>query len=122
MKQKNLDDLAEVARALKKDGEITRGYAVLEVKSVNDGDRIIEGIATSPEPDRVGDIIEPLGVSFKNPLPLLWQHQSREPVGQVKLNKPTKRPRPSRHIPMLRARASQDRIDMRGRASSSASC
>ena len=36
--------------------------------------RMITGVATTPTPDRVGDIIEPLGVRFNNPLPLLWQH------------------------------------------------
>ena len=31
-----------------------------------------------------------LGVKFKNPIPLLWQHNSREPVGNARLGKPTK--------------------------------
>jgi HK97 family phage major capsid protein/HK97 family phage prohead protease len=37
----------------------------------------------------MGDIVEPLGIQFKNPLPLLWQHKSDSPVGTVKLQKPT---------------------------------
>ncbi len=67
-----------------------RAYSLLELKSVNDEQRIITGIATTPTPDRMGDIVEPLGVKFKNPLPLLWQHQSTQPVGTVKFDKPTK--------------------------------
>lgn len=66
-----------------------RAYSFLEIKSINDGERIITGIATTPTPDRVGDVVEPLGVKFKNPLPLLWQHQTDQPVGTVKFDKPT---------------------------------
>ena len=67
-----------------------RAYALLEVKALNDDQRIITGIATTPTPDRMGDIVEPLGVKFKNPMPLLWQHRSSEVVGTVKFGKPTK--------------------------------
>lgn len=65
-------------------------YSLLEVKAVNDETREIKGVATTPEPDRVGDIVEPMGVKFKNPLPLLWQHRHDSPVGTVKFDKPTK--------------------------------
>lgn len=65
-------------------------YSLLEVKAIDDEKREISGIATTPEPDRVGDIVEPLGVKFINPLPLLWQHRHDSPVGTVKFNKPTK--------------------------------
>lgn len=66
-----------------------RSYAVFEVKEVKEDERTVSGIATTPTPDRYGDIVEPMGVKFKNPIPLLWQHNSREPVGQAKLGKPT---------------------------------
>ena len=65
-------------------------YSLLEVKALDDEKREISGIATTPEPDRVGDIVEPLGVKFKNPLPLLWQHRHDSPVGTVKFERPTK--------------------------------
>ena len=67
-----------------------RAYSVLEIKSVSEDRRIIRGVATTPATDRVGDIVEPLGVSFKNPMPLLWQHKHDKPVGFVKFDKPTK--------------------------------
>lgn len=67
-----------------------RSFSILNVKKVDEEQRIISGVATTPEPDRLGDIIEPLGVQFKNPMPLLWQHRSSEPVGQVRFDKPTK--------------------------------
>lgn len=66
-----------------------RAYSILNVKSVNDDQRIIIGTATTPTPDRVGDVVEPLGVKFKNPMPLLWQHRSDQPVGTVRFGKPT---------------------------------
>lgn len=69
---------------------MNRAYSVLEVKAVDEEKRTIRGIATTPEPDRVGDIVEPLGVKFKNPMPLLWQHKSDKPVGTVRFDKPTK--------------------------------
>jgi HK97 family phage prohead protease len=73
-----------------KDTKMNRAYAVLNVKQVDAERRIIEGMATTPTPDRVGDIIEPMGVNFNNPMPLLLHHHADQPVGTVKLNKPTK--------------------------------
>ena len=68
-----------------------RAYSLLNVKAVEeiDDERVIRGVATTPELDRVGDIVEPLGVKFKNPLPLLWQHRHDAPVGTVKFSKAT---------------------------------
>ena len=46
---------------------VERAYSVLDIKRVRDDDlRIIEGMATTPTTDRLGDIVEPLGVTFKN--------------------------------------------------------
>ncbi|QIL81452.1 peptidase U35 [Diaphorobacter sp. HDW4A] len=66
-----------------------RAYCLLNVKTIDVEQRIIRGIATTPEPDRVGDIVESLGAQFKNPIPLLWAHKHDEPVGTVELHKPT---------------------------------
>src|SRR6188768_334559 len=62
---------------------INRAYSLLTIKRVSDDERIIEGLATSPEPDRMGDVVEPDGAQFKLPLPLLLHHDSRQPVGHV---------------------------------------
>jgi len=67
-----------------------RAYSVFTVKSVNEDQRVIEGMATTPTPDRVGDIVQPMGAKFSLPLPLLWQHRSGEPVGHVEYLKPSK--------------------------------
>jgi HK97 family phage prohead protease len=68
---------------------IQRAYALLTVKAVDDEARSITGIATTPTPDRLGDIVDPEGAEFKLPLPLLWQHDSRQPVGHVTAAKVT---------------------------------
>lgn len=68
---------------------LSRAYALLTVRSVDAERRVITGLATSPTPDRMGDIVEPLGVEFKNPLPLLLYHDSKQPVGLVRFKKPT---------------------------------
>jgi HK97 family phage prohead protease len=47
-------------------------------------------MATTPSVDRVGDIIDPLGVEFENPLPFLWMHDHETPVGECRFSKPTK--------------------------------
>ena len=67
-----------------------RAYSLLHVKALDSEKRVISGVATTPEPDRMGDIIEPLGISFNNPLPLLLFHDTKRPVGLTKFSKPTK--------------------------------
>ena len=66
-----------------------RAYSFLTIKGVNEEKRIIRGVATTPSPDRVGDIVEPLGVKFTNPMPFLWQHDHKKPIGTVKFDTPT---------------------------------
>lgn len=58
-------------------------YSLLEVKSVDDAEWRLEGIATTPTPDRVDDVVEPKGAQFTLPVPFLWQHDKRQPIGNV---------------------------------------
>lgn len=67
-----------------------RAYSILSIKEMDEKKRIVRGIATTPEVDRVGDIVDPLGVKFTNPLAFLWQHRHDQPIGTVKFDKPTK--------------------------------
>ena len=69
---------------------MNRAYSVLTVKAIDEDKRVIRGVATTPSVDRVGDIIDPLGVKFENPLAFLWQHRHDQPIGSVKFDKPTK--------------------------------
>lgn len=55
----------------------------IETKAAGDGKRTFTGIASTPATDRQGDIVEPKGAQFKLPIPLLWQHDSRQPIGWV---------------------------------------
>jgi HK97 family phage prohead protease len=67
-----------------------RAYSMLEVRAVDEESREIEGMATTPTPDRMADVIDPMGAKFANPTPLLWQHDAKAPVGQVTFGRPTK--------------------------------
>jgi len=60
-----------------------------QIKAVDDDQRIITGIATTPRPDRSGDVIDPLGATFTNPVPLLLAHDTSLPVGEVTFGVPT---------------------------------
>lgn len=71
--------------------ENQRAYALFEVKALDEEQRTFKGWATTPATDRVGDTINPLGAKFKNPLVLLHQHRSDQPIGQAVFSKPTAR-------------------------------
>lgn len=95
--------------------EMNRAYSVLDVKSfVDDADKFyIEGIASTPAPDRSRDIVEPMGAKFKTPMPLLWQHRHDQPVGHVTFAKATKDGIPFKaEIPKIKEEGKlKDRID-----------
>lgn len=69
---------------------VNRAWSVLTIKSVNGEQRQIEGLATTPTVDRIGDIVEPMGGKFMLPMPLLHQHNHRAPVGHVVAAKASK--------------------------------
>jgi HK97 family phage prohead protease len=66
-----------------------RAYSLIEIRAVSDDKRTFTGWATTPATDRMGDVIDPMGAKFKNPVPLLHQHDSQRPIGLVKLKKAT---------------------------------
>lgn len=69
---------------------MNRAYSLLDIRAMDDETRLIEGIASTPSPDRYGDVVEPLGAQFTLPMALLWQHNAEKPVGTVEFAKPTK--------------------------------
>ena len=76
--------LGEPQRAtVAKSSTIHRAFSVLTIKRADDDARTIVGLATSPETDRMGDVVEPLGAEFKLPLPLLLHHDPTKPIGHV---------------------------------------
>jgi HK97 family phage major capsid protein/HK97 family phage prohead protease len=95
----DLRSIVERERAAVRSGEksfddfgLQRAYSVLDLKDIFDGDesRTIEGIASTPSTDRMGDVIESTGAVFQVPFPLLWQHDSKQPVGWVTFAKAMK--------------------------------
>ena len=64
---------------------MNRAYCTINIKAVEDatGKRTFRGVASTPSTDRMGDVVEPKGAKFKLPIPLLWQHNAREPIGWV---------------------------------------
>lgn len=92
-----------------------RAYSILDVKNVTqDEDYVyIEGIASTPTTDRMGDVVEPMGAQFKTPMPLLWQHRHAEPVGNVTFATPTKKGIPFKaQLPIIKeAGRLKDRVD-----------
>lgn len=71
--------------------ETNRAYSLLTIKAINEDQRTISGMATTPETDRMGDIVDPMGAKFAKEIPLLWQHQSDKPVGSAEFGEPTKK-------------------------------
>jgi len=68
---------------------LERGYAILHVKHVAEDARTITGIATTPTPDRQNHSLDPAGVTFRNPIPLLLHHDTERPIGRATFNAPT---------------------------------
>ncbi|KIX68929.1 phage capsid protein [Burkholderia pseudomallei] len=60
-----------------------KAFSRFEVKNLDDGSRVLKGIASTPTPDRAGDTVVPEGIQFKTPFPLLWQHDPSKPIGTV---------------------------------------
>ena len=58
-----------------------QAYSTFEIKSVDPEQRIIVGIASTPDTDRGGDEMDPKGAQFTLPMPFRWEHKST--VGEV---------------------------------------
>lgn len=68
-----------------------RAYSLINFKAVEDDSKVVlTGIASTPSPDRMSDIVVPEGAQFKLPIPLLWQHDASQPIGHVVRAKVTK--------------------------------
>jgi HK97 family phage major capsid protein len=61
----------------------------LLVKSVDAPARTFRGIATTPAVDSGGDSVDPFGVVYANPLPLLLHHDPKQVIGQATFGTPT---------------------------------
>ncbi len=62
---------------------LNRAWSILDVKSIDDEQRVLEGIASTPTPDGSGHVMDPKGAQYELPIPLLWFHNQKEPIGEV---------------------------------------
>lgn len=62
---------------------MNRAHSQLEIRSVDEEHRIVEGIANTAAVDTHGTIIEPAGAVYSLPLPFHWHHKREAPVGEV---------------------------------------
>lgn len=62
---------------------MNRALVRFEIKAVDDDARTIEGWATTPEVDRMGDIVLPKGAEYELPIPFLLDHDHSQVVGEV---------------------------------------
>ncbi|MEX3990593.1 HK97 family phage prohead protease [Paraburkholderia sp. EG286A] len=69
--------------------DVVRGSTLLQIDRAIEEAREISGVASTPAPDRYGDVVNPLGVRFRTPLPLLVGHDHQKTVGSVILGKPS---------------------------------
>jgi len=69
--------------------EMHRAYSVMEIKSIDEEQRVVRGWATTPTPDRVFDVLDPFGAKFAADLPFFKHHDSRQVVGRTFLGKAT---------------------------------
>jgi len=93
---------------------VKRAYATLQIKRLADepDHRVLTGIASTPEPDRRGDVIELDGLTFANPIPLLLHHDREKPIGTVTLSKSARALLFEAAIPLIeKAGALRDRIE-----------
>lgn len=60
-----------------------RAITNLTVRTLDDGQRLIEGIASTGSKDRQGDIVEPLGCVAALPIPFMLDHDHSQAVGEL---------------------------------------
>jgi len=62
---------------------MNRAFSSLTIRAMHEDERVIEGFASTPTKDRMGDVVESDGVEFNLPIPFLLDHDHRQAVGEV---------------------------------------
>ena len=60
-----------------------KSFGLFEIKAVDEEKRTFTGVASTPNQDRSKDIMIPKGAKFQLPMPLLFHHDMRQPIGHV---------------------------------------
>jgi len=68
---------------------VLAGEVQLTIKAAAKSGRSFSGIASTPTIDSHGEMVDPLGLTFANPVPLLLNHDQRIPVGTVTFQRAT---------------------------------
>ncbi len=92
-----------------------RAYSILIEKSFEESPEFVtvRGIATTPTPDRMDDIVEPMGARFVLPIKMMLYHDPVLPVGNVNFAKPNSKGIPfEAKLPIVREPGRvKDRVD-----------
>ena len=67
---------------------LDRAYSLLEIKQVDEDARIITGMATTPSPDRLQDVVEPRGAAHLHAVHLAHYVELRPAVVVARLFRP----------------------------------
>lgn len=62
---------------------LQKSFGSFEIKAFNEEKRTFTGVASTPNQDRVKDIMVPDGAEYQLPMPLLFHHEMKKPIGQV---------------------------------------
>ena len=60
-----------------------KSFGSFEIKAINEEKRTFTGVASTPNQDRAKDIMVPDGAEYQLPMPLLFHHEMKKPIGQV---------------------------------------
>lgn len=60
-----------------------KSFGSFEIKSIDEEKRTFKGVASTPNQDRAKDIMVPEGAEYQIPMPLLFHHEMKKPIGQV---------------------------------------
>jgi HK97 family phage prohead protease len=79
------DECSAVIRRLERmeGGGVIRLHAPIQ-KFMDGKTRAIRGFASTSQVDREGDVVVPSGMQVTLPVPLLWQHDAKQPIGSVR--------------------------------------
>ncbi|EEY94042.1 caudovirus prohead protease [Acinetobacter junii SH205] len=90
-----------------------KSFGSFEIKAVDEEKRTFKGVASTPNQDRSKDIMIPKGAKFNLPMPMLFHHDMRQPIGHVTEAKVTEKGiEVTLHIPEIKEQGRlKDRVD-----------
>ena len=62
---------------------LQKSFGSFEIKSIDEEKRTFRGVASTPNQDRAKDIMVPEGAEYDLPMPFLFHHEHKAPVGLI---------------------------------------